>query len=415
MSAFQTGNEFYRNVVLLMSGTIVAQGIPIAITPILTRIYSPDEFGLFALYVGVVSTVSIVASGRYEQAIILEQSDKNAASIVMLSILVSIVTSFLAFLIILFFGGDIAVLLNNLDIEKWLFLVPISMFITGVNQTLSCWLNRNKKYSDLSNSRIVQNTSMVAVQVMGGWRGGLFLLLGDLLGKIFCLSYLLAQAKTSNLCSSPAKNVSRMKLMASKYIKYPTFDVGSSFFNVASFQTQNILFPIIYGYSSAGFYFLVTRILQTPLAIVSSSLTEVYKQKLSDPNTDNAKLEIYYSNMFAFLFTTGLFPLIGFLIYGERLVVIVFGDKWESAGEFAVILAPMFYIRYIASPLSYFVYLKDKQGLNVVGNAALLISSLASILFCESDKSAVLSISILFSFIYLFYIACSFKLSRATP
>ena len=93
-------SEFTKNVLTLMTGTSIAQAIPIAITPILTRIYSPNEFGLFALYMSIVSVVVIMATGRYELAIVLPKNNEDAANIVALSLVITLFISLLSLIVI---------------------------------------------------------------------------------------------------------------------------------------------------------------------------------------------------------------------------------------------------------------------------------------------------------------------------
>ena len=95
-------SEFSRNVLTLMTGTTIAQAIPIAISPILTRIYAPEDFGMFALYMSVASIISVIATGRYELAIMLPKKDEDAVNIVALSIIISFFVSFISLLIVFF-------------------------------------------------------------------------------------------------------------------------------------------------------------------------------------------------------------------------------------------------------------------------------------------------------------------------
>ena len=81
IKALKPKSEFARNILTLMTGTAIAQAIPIAISPILTRLYSPEDFGVFALYMGVVSIGGILATGRYEMSVMLPKKDSDAMKI----------------------------------------------------------------------------------------------------------------------------------------------------------------------------------------------------------------------------------------------------------------------------------------------------------------------------------------------
>jgi len=409
-------SEFGRNVVTLMTGTVIAQAIPIAISPILTRLYSPEEFGLFALYMGLAAILSVIVTGRYDQAIMLPVDDDEAANLVVLSVAITVIISLLVLLLIFLTSSNIASALEKPEIEAWLFLLPVTIFLTGIYQTLNYWNNRKKQYKTLAKNRIYQSTTMSIAHIGGGFisGSGIFLIFGDLIGK-FTSAFFLA-LNTFKKDSSSFIDIRKDKQisLAKRYKKFPIFDTGAALANVSSYQIQNILFPIFYGLSSAGFYFLVLRVLQAPLSLISASLTDVYKQKLTDPKTTKDDLKRYYKKMFVFLFSIGLPLLVVFMLIGEELFSLAFGSEWRIAGEYAIILAPMFFIRFIASPLSYFLYLKEKPEIDMLGNVAFFISGLSSIIFSNSIKDAVLYISISFSFLYITYILYSAKLAGVT-
>ncbi|WP_028487995.1 lipopolysaccharide biosynthesis protein [Thiothrix lacustris] len=415
MKRFLPKSEFGRNVVTLMTGTVIAQAIPIAISPILTRLYSPEEFGLFALYMGLAAILSVIVTGRYEQAIMLPADDDDAANLVVLSLTITVIISLLTLLLIFFTSDKIASALEKPEIEAWLLLLPVTIFLTGIYQTLNYWNNRKKQYKTLAKNRIYQSTTMSIAHIGGGFisGSGIFLIFGDLIGKFTSASFLALNTFKKDSSSFIDIRKDKQISLAKRYKKFPIFDTGAALANVSSYQIQNILFPIFYGLSSAGFYFLVLRVLQAPLSLISTSLTDVYKQKLTDPKTTENDLKRYYKKMFVFLFSIGLPPLVLFMFIGEELFSFIFGSEWQVAGEYAIILAPMFYIRFIASPLSYFLYLKEKQEINVLGNFTFLICSLASVIFFKSAEDVVIFISVTFSLTYIAYIIYSFKLSKS--
>ena len=148
MHIFKPKSEFTRNVLTLMTGTTIAQAIPIAISPILTRIYTPEDFGIFALYISIASILSLIATGRYELAIMLPTKDKDAVNIVALSLFISFFVSFIALLIVSIFNTQITSLLGNPDISSWLYFIPLTVLFTGIYQSFNYWSNRKKSIKD---------------------------------------------------------------------------------------------------------------------------------------------------------------------------------------------------------------------------------------------------------------------------
>ena len=132
LTKLKARSEFSRNVFALMTGTTIAQAIPIAISPILTRIYTPEDFGVFALYMAIASILSVIATGRYELAIMLPKKDEDAINIAALSIIISFFVSFVSLLIVFVFNAQITNLLGNPEISNWLYFIPLTVLLTGV-------------------------------------------------------------------------------------------------------------------------------------------------------------------------------------------------------------------------------------------------------------------------------------------
>ncbi|HHD79092.1 MAG TPA: translocase, partial [Epsilonproteobacteria bacterium] len=140
-----------------MTGTSIAQAIPLAISPILTRIYTPEDFGIFALYMSVASMIAVTATGRYELAIMLPKKDDDAMNIVALSIVISFFVSFITLLIVFSFNAQITHLLGNPEISFWLYFIPITVLLTGIYQSFNYWINRKKEYGRLATNKVIQS------------------------------------------------------------------------------------------------------------------------------------------------------------------------------------------------------------------------------------------------------------------
>ena len=165
-------SAYARNVLTLMTGTSLAQAIPIAISPILTRLYSPEEFGCFALYMAVALIASVLVTGRYELAILLPRQDRDALHIAALAIMaLSIAISAVLLLVVLFFAQPIAVLLGDAALAPWLYWVPASTLLLGLYQSLNYWSNRKAQYKRLAISRTVQSGSAALAQLGIGYAG----------------------------------------------------------------------------------------------------------------------------------------------------------------------------------------------------------------------------------------------------
>ncbi len=152
-----------------MTGTTIAQAIPIAISPVLTRLFTPADYGVFALYGALVGFLSAAATGRYELAVMLPEHEEDADALVVMSALVAGAFALVLFLLVVVGRDWAADRLGHPEISPWLFLVPVSVFLVGCYNALNYWLNRNRDFRRMSANRMLQS----------GIGGGLQLSLGS--------------------------------------------------------------------------------------------------------------------------------------------------------------------------------------------------------------------------------------------
>ena len=147
---------------------MIAQAIPIAISPILTRIYGPEDFGLYAIFVAIITIFGTIVSGRYELAIMLPKNDEDAINIFGLGLLITIFMTIITIILVFVFNDSIVYLLNNQEIRFWLYFIPVSVFFVGCFNLLIIFNNRCKNYVDIKNSQMLKSTTSAVVQLLVG-------------------------------------------------------------------------------------------------------------------------------------------------------------------------------------------------------------------------------------------------------
>jgi len=152
-----------------MTGTTIAQAIPIAISPILTRIYTPEDFGVLALFVAITAIFGSIANGRYELAIILPKKDEDAINIFALGFIITTFMSLVLLVVAIVFNDYFATLLGNDEIGFWLYFVPLTVFFTGLWNILNYFNNRRKSYKDLRNATIIKSIISAIIQLSIGF------------------------------------------------------------------------------------------------------------------------------------------------------------------------------------------------------------------------------------------------------
>ncbi|MED9499782.1 O180 family O-antigen flippase, partial [Escherichia marmotae] len=262
-------SEFFRNVVTLIFGTTIAQLLPILISPILTRAYTPEEFGVFAMFITLGTILGTIATGRYELAIMLPKTQRKALSVAILSVVLTTLVCFIAIGFFYGFRNNIAYLLDHYAIAPWLLLVPLYSFFYGNYQVVNYWHNRHIRFKTLSLSRVLQSFVTCCIQLIAGifhlGIGGL--IIGLIIGQCTSFLWLFICGWMEWKTLFDKLHLRRVLFEGRKYISFPLIDGPTSLLNVLSSQLPNILFAILFSPTAAGYYFLTQRILQAPVTL----------------------------------------------------------------------------------------------------------------------------------------------------
>jgi O-antigen/teichoic acid export membrane protein len=376
-------SEFGRNVLTLMTGTIVAQAIPIAISPILTRIYTPQDFGLLALFLALLSLFSVAINARYESAIMLPKKDEDAINIFALGIIINSTISLLLFIIVFLFNDSITHVLGNNAIAIWLYFIPLTLFFTGLFNILTAYNNRQKHYRDIADATIIKSMVMAVIQVGVGLikSGASGLISGQILSQFFANMRLLKNIVNNR---SLMQSINRLKIiaLAKKYKNFPKFSLPSALANVLSGHLSNILISIFYSVSTLGFYSIVQRVLGIPSALMGQSIGQVFYEEGTQEKKRTGVAKNVFNTTLKRLILLGLPSFLILFVVVEELFAVVFGEEWRLAGQYAQIVIPMFFVRFVVATLSVtydmFNHLKIElawQMTLLVGTILIVVSS----------------------------------------
>ena len=161
-------SEFGRNVLTLMTGSSLAQILPILLIPVLTRLFSPEEFGLYALYMSIITFLLVLSAGRYEQAIVLPVEDRDAINVLGLAFKILFYFTGLLILILLLFKSQLEQFINKPILDNWLWLLPFCVFFASAYKILSFWSIRKKQFKNTSASVITHTAGRMTTQVTAG-------------------------------------------------------------------------------------------------------------------------------------------------------------------------------------------------------------------------------------------------------
>lgn len=380
--------SFFKNIITLMLGTVIAQAVPVAVSPILTRIYTPDDFGIFALFVSVTSVLTVVVSMRYELAILQPKEDEDAFSIVVLSSLVVLVMSFLTFLFACFYNFFGWNWFQNQAIGVWMYLLPLMMLVIGGYNVMTYWNLRFNNYKAMSQSRMIQGFTLAVTQLgVGSLSTNLGLIFGYFFSFITSL-YFICRKKSDfpkiQILELKPKIISNMRV----YKKMPLLSSVGALFDSASLQMPVFVIERFFGIFQTGIFSLTFRVLNLPMSLVSSALSQVFYKKVMNYVHDcqNHKILPFTLKIFFGLLLI-VIPFGVFIwLLGEYIFLWFFGKEWESAGSMAKILVLAVIIRFAVSPLSTILTIKKNIQMGVLWQILYFMTiSITLVSFASSD------------------------------
>ncbi len=363
ISKLKPQSEFARNVLTLMTGTMIAQVLPIAVSPILTRVYSPQEFGVMAFYMAVSGVISIVATARYELAIVLPKSEECAINVVALSMVITAGMSLFVLLFFLSFSSYIVRFFGKPEISHLLYFLPFSILFNGVYQSLNYWANRKKQYRRMATSRVIQSIGGAGMQLTIGLSGGLGssgLIIGSLTGQILA-TLLLARLtfredrSLLNLITS-----SKVKEMALQYINHPKYLIITHGISAVYEQIPVLFISKFFSLADAGHFTLAFRMVNMPSALIANSVGDVFRQRATEDFHKYGRFDEVFKKTVTKIAFLGLPFFFIFFFFAEDIITLVFSEKWKFAGQYAKILAVSAYFGFVFTPIDKSALIRNK-------------------------------------------------------
>lgn len=355
-------SEFTRNVLTLMTGTTIAQAIPVVISPILTRIYTPEDFGVLALFIAITGIFSVIASGRYESALMLPKKEEDALNIFALGFVLVIGLSLLLLIIILVFHQHLVDVLRNDAIGMWLYFIPLAVFFIGLFNLLTYYNNRMKYYKDIANATIVKSVILAAVQIAVGIvkTGAVGLISGQLVSSFFANIKLLKNIVTKQNIWHRLSKV-KMIVLARKYKDFPKFQAPHALLNTFSTYIPVYLFTPFFGLTVVGLYTLSTRIVFSPMMIIAGASAKVYTQKVTQLYNEKEDAYGFTLRFLKSLVKKITIPFVVIIVFAPEIFAFIFGQEWREAGVYTQILSLALFFNVVVSTVSFIPSLIGKQ------------------------------------------------------
>ncbi len=401
-----TKSKFAKSVLVITGSTVATQLLNMIFSPIITRIYLPEEYGVLALLSSILAILSF-PSLRYEMAIPIAKEDDEAINVVALSAIILILFSVILTAILIFQGEQVLALFGATELSDYKYFVPLGVFLIGFHQILIQWMYRRKGFTLISKTRVAQNLVGNITKTGAGFLG--LGVNGLLLGKIISQSasiipltkYVVGQEKRLFRKINGKNMVRSMK----RFKAFPIYQTPSTFLSM--FKNQLPVFSLaLYGSHVVGLYGLANTIVKLPMTLVGHSVRNVFFAEAASIGKGNPqKLKALTNKLQTKLIVLGLFPLVALIAFGPQLFTFVFGSSWYGSGVLARFLALAVYADFIFSPVSrvYEVLERQKEKM-IVDTIGLLLVFLAFVLarfLSDSANFAIALYSVAMSISYL--------------
>lgn len=356
-------SEFLKNILTLFTGASIAQLIPIIASPILSRIYAPEQFGELGILMSVVGIFSMLATFQYEAAIMLPKKDEDAFNLLVIAAIITVFISILSFCITSIFHLQIANLLDYESFSEWVYLIPFFVLLNGFFNSLNIWTSRKMQYKRLAFRQIAQTTVGAGVKLLLGWMKYLNsgLIIGTIAGQITSTGVLAVKTIKDSRDLFSAVSIKRIKKNVIDYQDFPKYTMWHGFFDLVNSSGVVFILSYFYGIAVVGFYSFTLSILQKPTQMIGQAVSQVFYQNASRKEANNEPIYKDVVRLIKNLSLVGSIIFLPLLIAGPFIFSLVFGERWHEAGIIVQIISPWFFLRFIISPFASLAMIKRKQ------------------------------------------------------
>ena len=410
-------SEYFRNIFIVASGTTVAQLIPIFFTPITARIFTPHHYGILGMYMSITTLAGTLATLNYANAIVVPKEDDEARKLVKISLGNCHVLFGIYLIAVLGFQLLAAIYGFGNAVGAWIFVAPFSVLMTGYMTTFTAYANRKKEYKLLSGNRVMAGLIQLPVSL------GLGILLKTETGLI--LGYISGQfvngiilglkvIRRTGLGAADLTGFDGTKEIYRKYSSFPRYNLFADFINMFTNQVPVLFLNSFAGPAIVGWFNMSNRLLSLPITFIASAIGEVFKQRASEDIARSGNCSPIFKKTFKSLLLVSILPFITLLLFGPDIFAFFLGENWREAGHFSRLMAPVFLLRFVNSPMSYIVFLVNKLKFNLIATIYLSITTLLIFLTLNflSLYETIALYSLNYSLIYCFMLYKNYTFSQ---
>ena len=367
--------EPIRHFMALFSSSVIGQGVALLLAPVLSRLFVPDDFGLAALYLSILSVLSVISTAKYEQAIMLPRENNAAIHLFRLVLRLTLFFSILLMVPLSLFRTGMANMLGNPEIAPWLLFVPLSLIMHGTFQASLFYSNRTKRFNRMAKSTLLQQGFTSGAKVATGFLKTPFngLIAGQIIGQFMATCFLYFNTLHETLKQNIRTTTKDLIAQAKAYSQYPRYNMFLSLTNNLSGSLPIFMFTWGFSAEVAGLYAFGYTFVFRPVSLFSQSTQQVLSQKMIEQYHQGKYIYPVLRKMVGRFFIAGLIPFIPVMIWAPELFSFVFSDAYATSGRYLQILSPWLFMVFLASPLTFLHELFFKQKTAMIIDVIYLI------------------------------------------
>ncbi|OYP40173.1 hypothetical protein CIK90_02120 [Prevotella sp. P5-126] len=391
---------FIRNTFKLSASSVIMMGLSILVTPILTRIYTPEDYGIWGIISSVATIVSSILFVSYEYAIV--QSDREEEIPGLISFCMICGVTVIAITTIVFLLGSLFGFVFFTSFPSLPLLIVILLF-TLVNSLATVVANRYSFYNSMSYANITEGASQAATRLLfGSW---VPIKMGLVIGNIISvfLSAVILTRRVLNFFRENNKHIfsfNNIKSLAIKYKKYPLFDAPAK---LIEYSLGNIVLLILSAHfdkGEIGCYTILVQLLLLPITLIGTSMSRVSFRELAESINDKERFSLLTHRLIKICMILSLLPILFFVLGGDYLLVWILGDGWQDAGKMALCLTIFSVPVILSEPLLPIFKVMNKQDVRFVINLIGIVAIIISIVVCILVSHNIYIVLIIYSLTY---------------
>ncbi|TYB30271.1 MAG: oligosaccharide flippase family protein [Candidatus Mcinerneyibacterium aminivorans] len=359
-------SSFGKAVLMLAGGTAIAQILTIAVSPIISRLFSPDDFGILSVYTSILGIIAVFATLRYEFSIPIAENEKKAVNALGVTLLSVISISLISLVLFIVFSDSLFTLVNAQELRPYYWLISLGVLAQGTYIVFRYWAFRKKDFKTITKTTVNQSVYKNSFFVFWGFFIGspIGLILGTIIGRsagIWVLSKDFRRKETKLI-----KNISFRSLgsIAKRYIKFPIFSSWAALLNSLGLQLPVLMLSSLYGTEVTGSFGFAVRIVALPMVFIGQAVGDVFFSEGAQLSKTNPERMLALSRkLLKKLVLVGIIPFSILVLFGPVLFSFVFGEVWYTAGVYARILSLMVFTRFIVTPVSNVFNMLERQVL----------------------------------------------------